>query len=190
LLAGCSGRALTPVELVIVDEQDQPVPAGTAGEICARAVRDGAWAGVYTPFLGYWRRPDATRRALRDGLLHTDDIGELDHDGRLFVKDRRKDLIVRGGANVYPAEVERVLADHPAVAACAVLGLADERLGQRVAAVVQLRPDLTASAEDITSYCRERVARYKVPEHWVFIDQFERTPMGKIRKGDLRALFG
>jgi len=190
LLAGCSGRALTPIELVIVDEHDQPVAAGTAGEICARAVSSGAWAGVYTPFLGYWRRPDATQRALRGGLLHTDDIGELDSDGRLFVKDRRNDLIVRGGANVYPAEVERVLADHPDIAACAVLGLADERLGQRVAAVVQLRPDRAPSTEDITSYCRERVARYKVPERWVFIDQFERTPMGKIRKGDLRALFG
>ena len=189
LLAGCSGKALTPIEVVIVDEHDQPLPSGAEGEICAGAVRDGAWAGVYTPFLGYWRRPEATQRALRGGLLHTDDIGELDRDGRLFVKDRRTDLILRGGANVYPAEVERLLADHPAVAACAVLGLEDERLGQRVAAVVQLRPDSATSADDLTSYCRERVARYKVPERWLFVEQFERTPMGKIRKGDLRALF-
>ena len=189
LLPGCSGRALTPIEIVIVDEFDHPVPAGTAGEICARAVREGEWAGVYTPFLGYWRRPEATQRSLRGGLLHTDDIGELDAEGRLFVKDRRTDLIVRGGANVYPAEVERILADHPAVAACAVLGLADERLGQRVAAVVQLRQDATPSADDISHYCRQRLARYKVPDRWVFVDEFQRTPMGKIRKGDLRALF-
>jgi acyl-CoA synthetase (AMP-forming)/AMP-acid ligase II len=189
LLAGCSGRPLTPIEIVIVDEQDAPVAAGP-GEICARAVTHGPWAGVYTPFLGYWRRPDATQRALRGGLLHTDDIGELDHDGRLFVKDRRTDLIVRGGANVYPAEVERVLVDHPDVAACAVLGLDDERLGQCVAAVVQLRPARATSAATLAAHCRDQLARYKVPEQWRFVDVFERTPMGKIRKGDLRALFG
>jgi acyl-CoA synthetase (AMP-forming)/AMP-acid ligase II len=189
LLAGCSGRPLTPIEIVIVDEHDAPVAAGP-GEICARAVTHGPWAGVYTPFLGYWRRPDATRRALRGGLLHTDDIGELDHDGRLFVKDRRTDLIVRGGANVYPAEVERVLVDHPDVAACAVLGLDDERLGQSVAAVVQLRPERATSAATLAAHCRDQLARYKVPEQWRFVDVFERTPMGKIRKGDLRALFG
>ena len=108
----------------------------------------------------------------------------------MFVKDRRNDLIVRGGANVYPAEVERILADHPDVAACAVLGLDDERLGQRVGAVVQLRVDGAATADEIASYCRERLARYKVPERWIFVHEFERTPMGKIRKGDLRARFG
>ncbi|HUP73778.1 MAG TPA: AMP-binding protein [Acidimicrobiales bacterium] len=189
MLAGCSGKPLTPIEIVILDEQDRPVPAGTAGEICARAVNHGPWAGVYTPFLGYWRRPDATRRALRGGLLHTEDIGELDDDGRLFVKDRRTDLIVRGGANVYPAEVERILADHPAIAACAVLGLADERLGQRVGAVLQLRPDCVVAHDDIAAYCRERLARYKVPERWVSVEAFARTPMGKIRKGDLTVLF-
>ncbi len=189
LLAGCSGKALTAIEIVIVDENDQPLAPGTAGEICARAVTEGAWAGVYSPFLGYWRRPEATQRSLRGGLLHTDDIGELDGDGRLFVKDRRTDLIVRGGANVYPAEVERIIADHPAVAACAVLGLDDERLGQRVGAVVQLRPDAAVSPDDISGYCRERLARYKVPERWVFVEAFARTPMGKIRKGDLVVLF-
>jgi acyl-CoA synthetase (AMP-forming)/AMP-acid ligase II len=99
------------------------------------------------------------------------------------------DLIVRGGANVYPAEVERILADHPAVAACAVLGITDERLGQRVGAVVQLRPDRAVAHEDIAAYCRERLARYKVPERWVSVEAFARTPMGKIRKGDLCALF-
>ena len=189
LLPGCSGKALTPIEIVIVDEHDQPVRDGV-GEICAGAVQHGPWAGVYSPFLGYWRRPDATRRALRGGLLHTDDIGELDGDGRLFVKDRRSDLIVRGGANVYPAEVERILADHPAVAACAVLGLDDERLGQRVAAVVQLRHDRATTDDELSRYCREQLARYKVPERWKFVDAFERTAMGKIRKGDLRILFG
>ena len=189
LLAGCSGRALTPIEVLIVDENGRPLPPGVAGEICARAVHKGPWAGVYTPFLGYWRRPDATQRALRGGLLHTDDIGELDGDGRLFVKDRRTDLIVRGGANVYPAEVERILSDHPAVAACAVLGLPDERLGQRVGAALQLRPDCVVSHDEIATYCRERLARYKVPEHWIFVERFARTPMGKIRRGDLRPLF-
>jgi long-chain acyl-CoA synthetase len=184
-LAGCSGRAFAPVEVTILDDDGRPVAPGALGEICVRARRDGPWAGVYTPFLGYWNRPEATAEALRGGVLHTDDLGLLDEQGRLFVKDRRKDLIVRGGANVYPAEVERVLHDHPAVAAAAVLGLPDERLGEIVAAAVQLRPGAEADHGALAAWCRDRLARSKVPERWAFVDSFPRTGMGKIPKRDL-----
>jgi acyl-CoA synthetase (AMP-forming)/AMP-acid ligase II len=192
LVEGCSGRPFAPVEIVIVDDDGAELPRGEVGEICVRARAVGPWAGVYSPFLGYWRRPDATRHALRDGLLHTDDLGVLDGDGRVFVKDRRSEVIVRGGANVYPAEVERVLHEHPAVVAAAVLGVPDARLGEQILAVVQLRlgaADADAADVDavaLAQFCRERIARYKVPQQWRFVDDFARTPMGKIRKADLR----
>ncbi|HEV8298563.1 MAG TPA: AMP-binding protein, partial [Acidimicrobiales bacterium] len=189
LVAGCSGRPFAPVEIVIVDDAGGAVPASELGEVCIRARRDGPWAGVYTPFLGYWRNGDATRHALQGGLLHTDDLGFLDGDGRLFVKDRRTDVVLRGGANVYPAEVERVLHEHPAVAAAAVLGVADARLGERVVAVVELRSGADAGSASLEAFCRDRLARYKVPSQWAFVDGFARTPMGKIRKAELRDLF-
>ena len=126
-------------------------------------------------------------------MLHTGDLGLLDEQGRIFVRDRLHDVVIRGGANVYPAEVERVLAEHPAVVACAVLGLADERLGERVAAVVQLAPghaDDPAMHDALAAHCRAHLARAKVPERWVTVDGFARTPMGKIPKAPLRHLFG
>jgi long-chain acyl-CoA synthetase len=137
--------------------------------------------------LGYWNRPEETAQALRGGILHTGDLGCLDAEGNLFIKDRRNDLILRGGANVYPAEVERVLHDDPRVAACAVLGKPDERLGERVVAFVQLADGATATAEELRAHCAENLAKYKVPEEIRFVDAFDRTPMGKIRKTSLRS---
>jgi long-chain acyl-CoA synthetase len=189
LVAGCSGRAFAPVDVVIVDDAGRELPPGSVGEICVRARTEGPWAGVYTPFLGYWGRPEATRAALRDGMLHTGDLGELDASGRLFVKGRRTEVIIRGGANVYPAEVERVLHDHPAVAAAAVLGVADARLGERVVAVIELRAGMHLEPAELEAACRAKLARYKVPERWAFVEEFTRTPMGKIRKQPLAALF-
>jgi long-chain acyl-CoA synthetase len=122
-------------------------------------------------------------------VLHTGDLGLVDEDGRLHVKDRKGDVIVRGGANVYPAEVERVLHEHPDVVAAAVVGVPDVRLGERVVAVVQLR-DGTVDEDDLASFCRARLARYKVPQGWRFVAGFERTPMGKIRKAALRDHLG
>ena len=186
---GCSGPAFAPIELVIVDENDSELAPGETGEICVRSQRSGPWADVYTPFLGYWNQPEATAHALRSDMLHTGDLGILDRDGRLFVHDRMTDVIIRGGANVYPAEVERVLLEHPAVAACSVLSIADERLGERVAAVIQRGTDVDIDVATLAAYCRERLARYKVPDHWAFVDSFRRTPMGKIAKPPLRSLF-
>jgi acyl-CoA synthetase (AMP-forming)/AMP-acid ligase II len=189
LVAGSSGRPFAVVDVFIADDDGTELPVGATGEICVRSRREGAWAGVYTPFLGYWRRPEATREALRGGVLHTDDIGCIDDAGRLFVRDRRVDVVVRGGANVYPAEVERVLHEHPSVIAVAVLGVADRRLGEVVAAVVQFDGERPVDESELAAFCRERLAAYKVPQHWRFVADFDRTPMGKIRKAPLRDLF-
>ncbi len=150
--------------------------------------QSGPVAGLYTPMLGYWKDPEETRRALRGGVLHTGDLGLLDASGTLYLRGRLKELILRGGANVYPAEVERVLHGDPRVVACAVVGRPDPRLGERVVAFVQTAPGAKVAAEELLARCREELARYKVPEEIRFVDAMPRTPMGKIRKPELRRL--
>jgi len=189
-VAGSSGRPLPHLDVTIVDDAGRPVPFGETGEICVGAATGGEWAGRYRPMLGYWNRPDATAEALRDGRLHTGDLGSVDAGGHLFVRDRKNLVIVRGGANVYPAEVERVLLGAPGVAACAVVGVADGRLGERVAAAVQLRPGAEADADALVAYCAAQLARYKVPERWVFVDELPRNSMGKVQRRELAGLFG
>lgn len=181
-----SGRALPHVRVVALDDDGREVSAGEVGELCIGATIDGAWHGVYTPMLGYWNQPEATAGALRDGMLHTGDLGAVDDRGEVFVADRRHDLIIRGGANVYPAEVERVIHEDARVAACAVVGRPDERLGERVVAFVQAAPGTAIDTDDLSARCEQNLARYKVPEVFEVIEEFERTPMGKIKKGPLR----
>ncbi len=186
---GTAGRAMPHVEIRVLDDAGRPCPAGEVGEVCVAPAGSGPWAGVYTPMLGYWNQPEATARALRDGVLHTGDLGTLDASGQLRIVDRRQDLILRGGANVYPAEVERVLHEDARVAACAVLGRPDQRLGERVVAVVQLEPGAQADAAELVAHCRAKLARYKVPDEIRFEAELPRTPMGKIRKHELGRLF-
>jgi len=138
--------------------------------------------------LGYWR-DGALTDAPRDGRLHTGDLGWLDDDGYLHIADRKSLLILRGGANVYPAEVERVVMELPDVGACAVIGLPDERLGQRVAIVVQPAPGGAFDEDAIVDHCRANLARYKVPERVVVVDAFVRNAMGKIDRTTLLPLF-
>ncbi len=183
---GTCGRALPHIRIQIVDGAGAELPSGEPGEVCIGPALEGDLADVYRPMLGYWNRPAESREALRGGVLHTNDVGYLDDDGNLFIKDRRNDLIVRGGANVYPAEVERVLHDEPAVAACAVIGRPDERLGERVVAFVELVPGTELDPEALLERCRANLARYKVPESITVVERFDRTPMGKIRKTTLR----
>jgi acyl-CoA synthetase (AMP-forming)/AMP-acid ligase II len=180
------GRALPQCTIHILDESGDPVAAGEAGEVCVGPALEGEWADVYRPMLGYWNRPEASAEALRGGLLHTGDIGSLDADGNLRIHDRKNDLVIRGGANVYPAEVERVLHENPSVAACAVIGVPDERLGERVVAFVELMEATSASEVELKELCAAQLARYKVPDQITFVDGFERTPMGKIKKTHLR----
>jgi len=187
---GASGRPLPHLAVRILDEQGDELPAGETGEICVGPVAAGPWADRYRPMLGYRGLAEATADALRGGLLHTGDLGCLDDEGFLHVRDRKSLVIIRGGANVYPAEVERVLHEAPGVAACAVVGVPDERLGERVMAAVQLAPGSTVSAEELSAHCLANLAPYKVPERFVFVDGFPRNSMGKIRRRELDGLFG
>ena len=179
---GGSGRALPHVDVTVRDDDARVLPPGTVGEVCVEPSVDGEFAGAYTPMLGYWGRPDATAEALRDGMLHTGDLGYLTVDGDLVITDRKGDLIIRGGANVYPAEVERVLHEEPRVAACAVVGIPDERLGERVGAAVVVADGGSLSADQLRAHCAASLARYKVPEMFLFVDDLPRNAMGKVIK--------
>jgi long-chain acyl-CoA synthetase len=175
---GGSGRPLPHLEIHVVDD-----------ELCVAPARSGEYAGVYRPMLGYWNRDEATTETLRDGILHTGDIGFVDDDGFVHVRDRLSLVIIRGGGNVYPAEIERVLHERPEIEACAVVGLPDERLGERVAVAIQLREGATVTEDDLREHCLANLAKYKVPERWLFVDAFPRNTMGKIQRRDLPALF-
>ena len=186
---GGSGIAKPHIVVTIRDENDIEVPAGQPGEVCVEPATSGPYGGVYTTMLGYWNQPDATMEALGGGRLHTGDIGYLDEDGVLFITDRKNDLIIRGGANVYPAEVERVLHQHPAIRDCAVVGQPDERLGETVVAFVEFEEARSASDDELRSFCVKSLARYKTPVAFHRVDEngFPRNAMGKIQKRELRA---
>lgn len=180
---GASGRPLPHLAVRIAGDGGASLPPGQAGEICV-----GPADGRYRTMLGYWERPEATAEVLRGGELRTGDIGFLDEDGMLHVRDRKSLVILRGGANVYPAEVERVLLDHPAVEAGAVLGVPDERLGERVAAVVQAAAGAEVDLDDLRAHLRANLARYKVPEQITVVEALPRNAMGKIVRTELPAL--
>jgi len=184
---GSSGWPLPYALVSIRDEDGRELSAGEDGEICVGPVAEGPWAGVYTPFLGYWGRPEATRHALAGGVLHTGDIGHLGDDGALYVDDRASDVIIRGGANVYPAEVERVVHGDRRVRACAAVGRPDGRLGERVVAFVEVAPGAEVAAADLDAMCRAELAGYKVPDEWIFVDRLPRNAMGKVLKTELRS---
>jgi acyl-CoA synthetase (AMP-forming)/AMP-acid ligase II len=186
---GLCGRPLPHLEIEIRSDEGRRLPPGAVGEICVAPASSGPWAGVYTPMLGYWGRPDATAEALRGGVYHTGDLGLLDEDGTLFIRGRRNELILRGGANVYPGEVERVLGEHPDVTACAVLGIPDARLGERVVAAVELRDGSDTSPEALVAHCRASLARYKTPERVRVVASLPRNAMSKVIKRELRSLF-
>ena len=179
---GGSGRALPHVDLTVRDDDGNVVGPGVVGEVCVAPASEGLFAGVYTPMLGYWGRPDATAAAVRDDVLYTGDLGYLTPDGDLLITDRKGDLILRGGANVYPAEVERVLHDDPRVGACTVLGLPDERLGERVVAAVVVADGEHVTDDELRAHCTTSLARYKVPEVFLFVDDLPRNAMGKVVK--------
>jgi long-chain acyl-CoA synthetase len=187
--AGASGTAQPQLTVHILDSEGNERPVGEDGEICVGPASTGPMASVYTPMLGYWNRAEASAAALQGGLLHTGDVGALDANGHLHVRDRKSDLIIRGGANVYPAEIERVLNQDERVVACAVVGIDDERLGERVVGAVQLARGRSAEESEFVELCRANLARYKVPERVLIVDAFPLTPMGKIRKRDIKVWF-
>jgi acyl-CoA synthetase (AMP-forming)/AMP-acid ligase II len=187
---GSSGAARDHVEVTIRDEDGTVLGPDGEGEICIGVSPHGPFAGCYSTMLGYWERPEATARALRDGVLHTGDVGRIDEDGMLWVLDRRSDLIIRGGANVYPAEVERVLEALEQVAEGAVVPREDPRLGEEVVAIVMPAAGVEAGSLDrrqLVDACLGELAKYKVPVEWYAVEQFPRNAMGKVLKPALRA---
>ena len=174
-----AGQADPGMELRIVDPATlEDLPVGEHGEIWLR-----------TPQLmkGFLGKPDETAAVVRaDGWFRTGDMGKVDEDGFVFVEDRIKDMIISGGENIYSPEIERVLAEHPAVMEVAVIGVPDDRWGETVKAVVSLKPDTPATPEDLIAYCREHLAAYKCPTSVDILDALPRNPTGKILKRDLR----
>jgi acyl-CoA synthetase (AMP-forming)/AMP-acid ligase II len=156
------------------------LPRGTVGEIAARGGNVMA---------GYWGKPDATAAAVRDGWLHTGDAAYMDDDGYIFIVDRIKDMIITGGENVYSVEVENALGRHPAVAACAVIGLPDATWGERVHAVVRPRPDVDVTPDELISHTRGLVAAYKAPRSVELVDTLPLSGAGKVLKRELRGRY-
>ncbi len=185
-----SGRVLPHLEIRVVDDDGTAARPGGLGEICLAPARSGRYADLYSPVLGYWNRPDASEEVTAGGVVHTGDIGLLDQDGWLHVRDRKNLLILRGGANVYPAEVERVLHAIDGVAGSAVTGVDDVRLGQRVVAAVELDAGATLTGADLAERCAGQLARYKVPERFEVVKALPRNAMGKIDRNAVAALFG
>jgi len=184
---GSSGRALPYLDVRIVDGKGASVPTGETGEIAVAAATRGEWRGLWRPMLGYWRRPAASRDVVRDGMLFTGDMGRLDEHGNLFVLDRKGNLITRGGANVYPAEIERVLRTLSGAAHSAAVGIPDPRLGERVAVAIETTPDAMLTRDAVIEHCRAHLTREKVPEIVVFVPALPRNAMGKVVVDALRA---
>lgn len=174
---GSAGKASMHNEIRIVDEEGAQKPTDEIGEILVRGP---------AVTLGYWDDPDTTAQTVIDGWLHTGDLGYLDDEDFLFVAGRKKDMIITGGMNVYPADVESVVRQHPSVADVAVLGLPDERWGERVCAVVQPLPSTAVVPDDVIAFCRERLASYKKPTIVEVVDELPRTISGKVQKYVLR----
>jgi long-chain acyl-CoA synthetase len=173
---GSIGTPIEGVEMRVVDGEGREVPAGEVGEITIRG---------HNIMKGYWGRDDATREAIPDGWFRTGDLARQDDDGYFFIVDRKKDLIIRGGYNVYPREVEEVLYEHPAVAEAAVVGVPHPAHGEEVGAAVVLKPGAEATPEELRDHCRERIAAYKYPRHVWLEAALPKTATGKLLRREV-----
>jgi long-chain acyl-CoA synthetase len=174
---GTVGRPVFGCDVRVVDDHDEPVPSGERGEVVIRG---------HNVMKGYYKRPAETAEALKGGWFHTGDIGIIDSDGYLSIVDRKKDMVLRGGMNVYPREIEEVLMTHPAVSLVAVIGVPDERLGEEIKAFVVLKAGATATADDLIGWSKEQLAAYKYPRTVEIRDALPIGPTGKVLKRELR----
>ena len=174
---GSIGVPIEGVQMRLVGDDGQPVPAGEIGEIAIRG---------HNVMKGYWNKPEATAEAITDGWFRTGDMAKVDSDGYYYIVDRKKDLIIRGGYNVYPREIEEVLHEHPAVAEVAVIGIPHPELGEEVAAAVALKPGATATPEELRAFARDKVAAYKYPRQIWLVDTLPKGPTGKILRREVR----
>ncbi len=173
---GSIGTPLEEVEMRVVDENDEEVPQGEVGEIVIRG---------HNIMKGYWQRPEATAEAMRGGWFHSGDMARVDGDGYFFIVDRKKDLIIRGGYNVYPREVEEVLYEHPKIREAAVVGVPHDEWGEEIGAAVVLHDGEELSPEEVSEYVKERIAAYKYPRIIWFLDELPKGPTGKILKREI-----
>jgi long-chain acyl-CoA synthetase len=174
---GSIGTPVRGVEMQVIDLDGNPLAQGEVGEITIRG---------HNVMKGYWNKPEATAEAISaDGWFRTGDIGRMDADGYYAIVDRKKDLIIRGGYNVYPREIEEVCYEHPAVAEAAVIGIAHDQLGEEVGAAIALKPGAQVSAEELRTFVKGQVAAYKYPRHVWFVDALPKGPTGKILKREI-----
>lgn len=174
---GSAGIARTDVEVRIFDTEDRELPVGEVGEIVTRSD---------LVMKGYWRNPEATATTLRNGWLHTGDVGMMDENGYVFLMDRSKDMIISGGENIYPREIEEVLARHAAVREVAVIGVPDPKWGEAIKAVVSLRDGAAATEDELIDFCKAYIASYKKPKSVDFVDEIPKSNYGKLLKRELR----
>jgi fatty-acyl-CoA synthase len=177
---GSAGKPCFHVDIKIFDENDDELPSGEMGEIVIKGPN---------VFKEYWNMPEETARALRGGWFHTGDMGRIDEGGYLYIVDRKKDMIISGGENIYPAEVEDCIHAHPLVADVGVVGMHDQKWGEAPLALVVIAPGEELTEDEVIEFCRARLARFKTPKKVIFVDELPRTPTGKILKKDLRAKY-
>lgn len=180
-LLASAGKAAPGIKIRIVDEDGDSLSSGDVGEVVASGENI---------MLGYWKNQKLTNERLRDGWLQTGDMGYLDEEGYLFLVDRKADMIITGGENVYPTETENVLYQHPAVFECAVTSVPDEKWVEKVQAVVVLKPDAKASGDELIQFCKQRLAGYKCPKNVFFRDQLPKSAIGKILRNEIKKSFG
>lgn len=178
---GSAGPALPGIELKIFGENGKKLPTGEQGEICMKG-----------PHImkGYYLKPEATAQTIVDGWLHTGDVGYLDEDGYLFITERIKDMIIRGGENIYPRDIEEVLYEHPKILEASVIGKKDPIYGEDVCAVVVVRPGEELTEQEVMEFAAGKLAKFQKPKSVVFVDELPKNPIGKILKKDLRAQYG
>ena len=175
------GRPITGVELRVVDDEGADRPVGEGGEVIARGEN---------VMKGYLNRDEETRQALRDGWFHTGDVGRLDEEDFLYLLDRKKDMVVSGGENIYTAEVEAVLHQHPGVAEAAVIGVPDDTFGEALVAVIVTEAGANLTPEEIIGHCRGKIGGYKIPRRIEQVEAMPKSALGKILKTELRKKFG
>ena len=176
-----AGRPVIGIDLKILDDDGNEVPTGEAGEVCVRGPN-------VTP--GYLNRPEENEKAFKNGWFHTGDVGRVDENGFMFLMDRKKDMIVSGGENIYTSEVEAALYKHPDVFECAVIGIPDDKYGEALFAVIVTAPGETLTEDIIIEHCRELIAGYKVPRQMDFVEELPKSAMSKILKNELRDIYG
>jgi len=174
---GSVGKPYVATEIRIVDDDGNDVTPGETGEILTRGPN---------VMVGYYKDPEATAEALKGGWLHTGDLGRLDDEGFLYIVDRKKDMIITGGENVYPREIEEILYSHPKILEAAVIGLPDATWGEKIHAVIVLKDGQYMEEKEVIEYCKARLASFKKPKSVEFVDRLPRSPAGKVLKRVLR----